>query len=596
MKSYNAVSLFFSLIIATSFYSVLLYSAPQIMLLTANAKVGLVETTYNVDIIDLPTPQILDNQSNPPDSPKNLSVPDFNELFPSLKEDVPTTLPESEWEPETFDELNNQNVNADPNRAHELDPDQQLFKGIDAQILEISESVARDHIEIARRMVRPSPTRPNTEQDLNALFRSQGNKQPLTMKASPQRDSALEPRSETPVIDQEILNEIEIIKEELFENELLDFDSIEPSSFVPERNEIALRTEILQQQISKEIKHDAIDHMVKLDIKTFVQPNTNQGYYELSIFPNEEMNIQTLPRDITFVIDASNSILQRKLDSTLVGVKNSFQHLKPADRFNIVVFRDRGSFLSPDYLPVTSESLEQARRFLTNLKSQGSTDVYNALTPVFQVPTRPGYPAIIIFVSDGRPSSGSLTGRDLINAVSDSNTSRQSIFTFGTGKTVNNYLLDLLAYRNKSESNISTRIEEVETLIPKRLQQLDQPYLVNIKGQFNSLNESTIFPKEIPDFYNKKEVVLYGRFNPEIDNDLTLQLTGDSGNQTKTMLLKTNINSGLKGTSQISQKWAKAKVYHLINQVSKYGQTPELMGEIQSLSKQYNLTNAYVAE
>jgi Ca-activated chloride channel family protein len=280
----------------------------------------------------------------------------------------------------------------------------------------------------------------------------------------------------------------------------------------------------------------------------------------------------------------------------LIGVKRSLSLLAPSDRFNVVIFRDRAIFLSPDYLSVTPETINRAREFLTGLKSQGSTDVYNALLPVFQVPTRPGFPALIVFISDGRPSTGSLAGRDLINAISDSNTSRHSIFTFGTGKTVNDYLLDLLAYRNKSESNISTRIEDIESLIPERLKQLNQPYLVNIAGQFNSLNESSIFPKEIPDFYNQKEVILYGRYNPDINNDLTLQLTGESGEQSKTMLLKRNINEGMKGSSAIAQQWANAKVYHLINQISKYGETPELMREIQSLSQQYNLKNAYVIE
>jgi hypothetical protein len=566
------------------------------MLLQANAKVGKIDSTYNVEIVDLPTPQFQKGQSTSQDSSEKISVPDFKELFPSLETSPPTELPDSEWEPETFESLNNQIENSDPNRTHELNPEQQLFSGIDSQILEISESVARDNIEIARRMVRPSPAEPNRIGDLSALLRSSEKGQPLTMKAAPPRNSAIEPPAETPTIDSEVVKEIDNIEDELADNELLNFEALEPSVFSPDKDEIEIGKISLQKQITEEIKHDIIEHMVELDIKTFVQPGTNQGYYKLSIFPNDEIDIQTLPRDITFVIDTSNSILQRKLDATLIGVRNSLGLLNPSDRFNVVIFRDRAIFLSPDYLSVNPETINSAREFLTGLKSQGSTDVYNALEPVFKVPTRPGYPALIFFISDGRPSTGSLAGRDLINAISESNLSRHSIFTFGTGKTVNNYLLDLLAYRNKSESNISTQIEDIKKFIPNRLGQLNQPYLVNIDGQFNSLNESTIYPKEIPDFYNQKEVILYGRFNPDIDNDLTLQLTGQSGNQTKTMLLKRNINSGEKGTSAISKQWASSKVYHLINQISKYGQTPELMSEIRTLNKDYGLKNAYGVE
>lgn len=596
MKSYKVISLFFSLTIATILYGFLLYSAPEIMLLKANAKVGQIDKSYNVEIIDLPAPQIIRKQSTSQNASDNLSIPDFNELFPSAESTLSTELPESQWEPEKFDGLDNRNENTDPNRTYELNPEEQLFSGVDSQILEISESVARQDVEIARRMVRPSPTEPNSGEDLRTFFRSSKASQPLGVNTSRPPETALEPPSEAPSTDQEILDQIDSVEEEMIQNQLLNIESLDPSPFSPSESEIEIGKVILQRQITQEIPHDVIEHMVKLDIKTYTQPGTNQGYYKLSIFPNDEMDIQTLPRDITFVIDTSNSILQRKLDSTLIGVKRSLSLLAPSDRFNVVIFRDRAIFLSPDYLSVTPETINRAREFLTGLKSQGSTDVYNALLPVFQVPTRPGFPALIVFISDGRPSTGSLAGRDLINAISDSNTSRHSIFTFGTGKTVNDYLLDLLAYRNKSESNISTRIEDIESLIPERLKQLNQPYLVNIAGQFNSLNESSIFPKEIPDFYNQKEVILYGRYNPDINNDLTLQLTGESGEQSKTMLLKRNINEGMKGSSAIAQQWANAKVYHLINQISKYGETPELMREIQSLSQQYNLKNAYVIE
>jgi len=596
MRPYKVISLFTSLTIATALYGLLIYVAPQIMLLTANAKVSAIDTSYNVEIINLPTPQLRKEQADNLNKPEKLSIPDFQELFPSLEEALDATVPESQWTPETFNELNNQIENSDPDRTYDLNPEQQLFKGVDAQILEISESVARDNIDIARRMVRPSPTASNSGGDIDALFRSSRPQEQLAFRPPPQQDVSLDPPTAAPLINDDAMKAIDSLQDEMIENEFLDTHSIEPSPFTPDENEFEIGKVILQERITKEIKHDNIEHMVKLNIRTYIQPDTNQGYFRISIFPNDKMDIQTLPRDITFVIDTSNSILQRKLDSTLTGVLRGLGHLKPSDRFNIVIFRDRAIFLSPDYLPVTPESIEAADKFLTGLKSQGSTDVYNALVPVFEVPTRPGLPAIIIFISDGRPSAGSLSGRALINAISDANSSRHSIFTFGTGKTVNNYLLDLLAYRNKSESNVSTRIEDIESLIPTRLQQLNQPYLVNIKGQFNTLNESTIFPKEIPDFYNEKEVILYGRFNPEIDNDLTLQLTGESGSQSKSMLITTNINSGLKGNSSISRNWANAKVYHLINQVSKYGETPELMSEIQSLNRRYGLKNAYTID
>ena len=60
----------------------------------------------------------------------------------------------------------------------------------------------------------------------------------------------------------------------------------------------------------------------------------------MRVTPKESESLDVLPKDITFVVDASTSISPRKLTLTKRGIEAAMDVLRPGDRFNIIVFRD----------------------------------------------------------------------------------------------------------------------------------------------------------------------------------------------------------------------------------------------------------------
>jgi hypothetical protein len=196
-------------------------------------------------------------------------------------------------------------------------------------------------------------------------------------------------------------------------------------------------------------------------------------------------------------------------------------------------------------------------------------------------------------LTDGRPSSGNLEGRQLINALSDENLLGNTIFTFGGGKTVNQYLLDLLAYRNKGEASVFPRFDNIEEQLPQFFSRLNNAYLVNLQADYGRIPEESVFPRSMPDFYKGRVVTVYGRFTPGVDKDILVRLQGKSGADEKEMVLHTDIARAQQGDAEIAKQWAFQKTYHLIGEVSRYGEKPELMGEIQKLSQQYGVRSSY---
>jgi len=154
-------------------------------------------------------------------------------------------------------------------------------------------------------------------------------------------------------------------------------------------------------------------------------------------------------------------------------------------------------------------------------------------------------------------------------------------------------LLDLLAYRNKGESYITPMISEIDKSIPLFFDRLKDPILMGLSANYGSINEEAIYPRELPDFFKGRAVEIFGRFDPAKDKELAMQLTGVAAAQKKEMIVKANLTEAEKGDKTIAKGWAFQRIYHLIGEICRVGETPALLGQLRELSRQYGVKTSY---
>jgi Ca-activated chloride channel family protein len=181
----------------------------------------------------------------------------------------------------------------------------------------------------------------------------------------------------------------------------------------------------------------------------------------------------------------------------------------------------------------------------------------------------------------------------IINGLTADNNLRNSIFAFGGGKTVDRYLLDLLAYRNKGEAEVVKNIEDIDDDLPKFFQRLSDPLLVDLNADFGRINEAKVFPSVLPDFYRGQPVTVYGRFDPKKDREFFMRLSGRAADRKKELIFRTDLREAAGADREIARSWAFQKAYHLIGEISRQGETPELLGQLQELSQKYNIRTSY---
>ena len=470
-------------------------------------------------------------------------------------------------------------------RDHYLEQSPDSLRAVDTKIIEIAQDTARQDIQIARRLVRPSPNRIlpagalpvlRGESDLGG-----GPIAPAALPATSLLDRPPAPRD----VDSQGAGVPPPYEENVVAPKLPDLAP--PTPLVDDR--VAPVIEAILDANEYEFLDDLVD--IKLD--TFMPTGDEKGFFRLQITPKTANNIESLPKDVTFVIDASSSIVQRKLDETARGLARMVDALGPEDRFNIVVFRDSAAAFRETRVAATAENRAAARRFLEGQESRGETDVYNAIQPVLQEPPRDGVPGIVLMMTDGRPTKGVRDARTIINNLSAENVQGNTIFAYGGGNTVDRYLLDLLAYRNKGDSHVTDSIGAIDGDLPAFFTQLRAPLLVGLNADYGSIDEAEVYPKNVPDFYEQRPITVYGRFAPEHDTDFAMRLTGDAQATRKEIVFRADLGEAQRGDEDIARHWARAKIYNLIGEMCRVGEKPELLAEVRELGRKYGVKTSY---
>lgn len=475
-------------------------------------------------------------------------------------------------------------------REHALTAEPEVLEQVDAKIVEIEQSAAREGIEIPRRLVTPSPERIIAENEFPALRGpSDAEVNPIAL-ANLDVTTTLGDAARAPAGGAQGPEGAPVPPHE--DNVVAPQVAVPDEPVLPEIQELG-RSAIVEQ-VRKENPYQFMDDLVDIKIDTYVPPNEKEGFFRLQILPKKGESIPVLPKDVTFVIDASNSIVQHKLDMTAKAARSMVAQLKPEDRFNIVVFRDSPSFFQPGAVPGTPENKNAAVQFLTGIKSGGQTDVYNALRPVIDSPPRKGVPGIIVVMSDGRPTIGVRDARTLINQISEENNAGNTIFAYGAGNTVNGYLLDLLAYRNRGEAKVLPSFENTAKELPEFFSRLNDPILAELHANYGKAGpQDSIVPKNIPDFYKGRAVTVYGQFRPSRDGEFFMRLVGTAESSKKEVIFKADLRKAATGDEKIARNWAFERIYFLIGEVCRLGEKPELLAELRQLSQKYNIRTSY---
>jgi Ca-activated chloride channel family protein len=255
-------------------------------------------------------------------------------------------------------------------------------------------------------------------------------------------------------------------------------------------------------------------------------PDGKGGFFTLVTTPPETPAAdQIVPREVIFVLDTSGSqqgfplAKGKELDHKLIDT------LRPDDTFNVLKFNMQVTPLWSEPRHKTGDNVAEANQFIDAMVAGGGTDIHGGLLAALDPPADPRRVRLVVIETDG------LIGNEneVLDAIQKHEGKGARVFTFGVGNSVNRFIINAMSAVGKGDSEMVTLADKADAAVERFVKRTQTPILTNLSAAFDGVAVLDVLPKEIPDVFDNKPVVLYGRYKGAGRGTVTLSgQLGDS--------------------------------------------------------------------
>ncbi|MCW5822460.1 MAG: VWA domain-containing protein [Cyanobacteria bacterium TGS_CYA1] len=321
--------------------------------------------------------------------------------------------------------------------------------------------------------------------------------------------------------------------------------------------------------------------------------HSGSGFFTLMLLPPKSVTSDTVaPKEMIFLIDCSGSQSGPPLDKAKEALLHIIDHMNPKDTFQIITFNNQNSILFDKPEVSSTQMKEKAKAFIQGLQARGGTWMAPAVEKVCSIPPDSNRLRIVTFMTDG------FVGNDMqiIDLVKKHRgTSRW--FPFGTGNSVNRFLIDNIAREGGGEPEyvlLNAKAGEVGEKFYKRIA---SPVLTDVSVKFDGLDAKEVFPKNVSDVWAQKPLYFKGRYTKPGTGTVTL--SGYSQGAPYSRSIKVTFPESNLANSGIASIWARAKVDRLMSEDFSGAQTgnmnPELKNEITATALDYHIMTQFTS-
>jgi Ca-activated chloride channel family protein len=331
--------------------------------------------------------------------------------------------------------------------------------------------------------------------------------------------------------------------------------------------------------------------LVGTTIETHADPGED-GYAMLLLAPAADAEGPVVPRDLTFVVDASGSMSGQKLQQAKAALHQALGTLRPEDRFRLIAFSSGVRQFRDGWAPMTAETRQEADRFIDALDADGGTNIAGALDAALGATVAESRLPIVFFLTDGVPSVGEQQP-DRLASQAASRIGRARVFTVGVGHDVNTYLLDRLAAEGRGAAEYVPPEGSVEVAVGALIRKLSRPALVNLRIVESPVRFRDLSPTQLPDLFFGEELVVFGRYQGEGRGAVVIE--GERNGRRERFTAEAVFPTSAGGNEYIPRLWASRRVGDLTRQIRLEGANQGLIDQVKELGLRYGILTEYTS-
>lgn len=325
-------------------------------------------------------------------------------------------------------------------------------------------------------------------------------------------------------------------------------------------------------------------------------PVGEDGYFMLLLAPGAAADAAgaALRRDLVAVIDVSGSMSGEKIQQAKAALIQLLGSLRAGDRFRLVAFSGGVRRYAQGWTDVSAAARHDAEGWIRSLDAEGGTNIAGALAEAFSQPPAEQSLGVVVFLTDGQPSTGETDPERLV-AGAEQGRGKFRVFSFGIGDDVNTYLLDRLTERARGATEYIRPGENIERAVGALAAKVASPVLTDVTITAGSGAELyDLQPGSLPDLFAGDEIVVLGRYRGAGSGEQSVTVNGRrNGHQEE---FRTTFSDRENGDARyIEQLWAARKAGALSREIRLHGQTREVMDALKQLALRYGILTEYTS-
>lgn len=235
-----------------------------------------------------------------------------------------------------------------------------------------------------------------------------------------------------------------------------------------------------------------------------------------------------IPKTVVFVVDVSGSMSGDKITDTKSALQKILQTLMdPADLFALLTFNDSVAVWKQAVVPASEKQTSAAVNYIDSLVPGGSTNIGKALLAAFQLLHNSVaqsldalFMPIVVFLTDGEPTEGVLSSKELRRNVKDANKGLGLLYCLGFGADANMRLLRQLAYENGGSGRHIREGDSLVTDFVNTMKELSVPLMKDVRVSYSGVEYTSCV--KFPSFFRGSEIVIVGKMERNNHNYYTL--------------------------------------------------------------------------
>ncbi len=284
------------------------------------------------------------------------------------------------------------------------------------------------------------------------------------------------------------------------------------------------------------------------------------GYLTVIMIPPRRVNPEKIaPRELIFVVDTSGSQRGKPLAKAKKTMRYVIDRMNPNDTFNFIDFSNNARMLFSAPKKNTPENRSKALRYIDSLQGTGGTQMIPAVWQALSTPAPENRLRIVTFMTDG------MVGNDfeiisMVKRLRD----KSRWFPFGTGNSVNRFLLDNLARVGGGEVEYILLNSPGEEVAKKFYKRIASPVLTDISLSFEGVTLKDVYPSVVSDLWSRKPLIFKARYSKSGKG--TIKIKGFAGGRPYEQTLDVNLPDKETENASLASLWARAKVDDLMDQ------------------------------